>query len=269
MEIKYHQQGSLQIAYQDEGEGEAIVFLHGLGANSESWDFQAEYFSDHYRVIRPEFRGFGRSSKPHDRNAYSVKIFAEDIVFLLKHLGVARATIIGTSMGGYMAQTIALEYPALVEKLVLCHTACSRRVPEKIMRERLAALEVMDMAAYAKVAIAHAVGPDTEESVKQRIVDMIAANDHTAYLIIFGEGGLDFDLCSRLGELDVPSWVISSELDQVVPFARSQELHERIAGSQFFNIPDTGHLSYLENPVIFNQYLEMILNDPVSDLLSD
>ncbi len=260
MAVNYFQRGALKIAYQDDGQGKAVVFLHGLGANSTSWDFQAKFFGDDYRVIRPDFRGFGLSSKPHERDAYSIKLFAEDVSLLLQHLDVEKAIVVGTSMGGYVAQTIALEQPETVVKLVLCHTACSRRVPEQIMTERLTALANLNMADYAKLAVTRALAPDGDDAVKQRVVEMIAANDHAAYSIIFGEGALDFDLCARLTELEVPCWVITSEQDQVAPNERSWELQQKIAGSTLLTVSDSGHLSYLENPTEFNRYLQQVLS---------
>src|SRR5262249_45829753 len=161
-----------------------------------------------------------------------VRIFADDIVALLDRLDAWPAVIVGTSMGGYVALQLALMERVRIGKLVLCHTACSRRVPPEVMSERLAALRAGDMADYARVAVTHSLGPDAPDALVRRVVDMVAANDKTAFVQIFAGEALDFDLYADLSSLSLPTCVISSEADKVVPYARSLELHRGIAGAQ-------------------------------------
>lgn len=258
-DMQFFDRDGIRLAYRQEGRGPVVVFLHGLGASGESWDHQGRAFRASHRIIRPDFRGFGHSDKPYDRASYSVDIFADDIAALLNHLDAWPATIVATSMGGYMALTLALRFGSEIEKLVLCHTACSRRVPEAVMRERLAALGSSDMYGYARVAVQHAVGQDTSPDIVRRVENMIASNDQGAYTAVFSSGGLDFDVCSRLSEIQCPTWVIGSREDQVVPYARSQELAAGIKGAELIALEKVGHLSYIEQPARFNAVLARIL----------
>lgn len=259
--VRFRQLNGVRIAFRDEGTGPTVLMLHGLGANSTSWDAQASVLATTHRVIRPDFRGFGESEKPSDPAAYSVAIFADDVQCLLDELDAWPACVVGTSMGGYMALTLALRNPLRVKRLVLCHTACSRRVPPTVMAERLAALRSGDMHSYAATAVRHALSPDAAPAVRQQVENMLAANDQRAYLAVFGGQALDFDLCTRLSELRMPTLVIGSADDQVVPIERARQLAAGIAGSRFAEIPGTGHLSYMEQPSAFNGVLLPFLAD--------
>ncbi len=245
------------ISYLDEGAGPTVVFLHGLGTNKTCWDAQAAAFSRTFRIIRPDLRGFGESPKT---GPYGVDIFASDVITLLDRLSAWPATIVGTSMGGYVALAIALRECARLDRLVLCHTACSRRVPPDVMAERLAALHAGDMSDYARVAAKTAIAPAASDDLRARVVDMIGANDKEAFIDIFSGTTLDFDYCSSLSFVRIPTLIISSPDDKVVPHARSLELHEKIAGAKFEEIAGVGHLSYMEKPEAFNRVLRNFLS---------
>lgn len=249
----------VRIAYRDQGVGPTLLLLHGLGAEGSCWDAQAKVLEASYRVIRPDFRGFGHSAKPREAAAYSVDIFADDVGALLDALDAWPAMVVGTSMGGYMALTLALKEPTRVSRLVLCHTACSRKVPAQVMAERLAALQAGNMRDYARVAIGHALHASVASDVRQRVENMLAANDQQAYLLVFGGGALDFDVCGHLEGIRMPTLVITSRDDKVVPFERSAQLAQGIAGARLVEMPDTGHLSYMERPAVFNAALSEFL----------
>lgn len=248
-----------RIAYQDEGSGPTIAFLHGLGTNKSSWDAQAEAFKSAWRVIRPDLRGFGESDKPVAASAYSVQRYADDVIALLDTLQAWPAVIVGTSMGGYVALAIALKERSRVAKLVLCHTACSRRVPPDVMAERLAALRSGTMRDYAKVAVKHAVSRFASDDLRRRVVDMLGANDQAAFIQIFSGTTLDFNFCAQLPSLSLPALIISSEEDQVVPYTRSVELHHGMPNAPLKTIPGAGHVSYMEKPAEFNRVLRDFL----------
>jgi len=100
--------------YEVQGEGQPIILLHAGGMDSKMWDAQFNYLSQQFRVVRYDQRGFGRSSKP-EQSFYPV----DDLYQLMQHLGIKRASLVGLSMGAGVALDFALEYPEMVEKLVL------------------------------------------------------------------------------------------------------------------------------------------------------
>ncbi len=244
------------ITYSDEGTGPTLVFLHGLGTNATCWDEQVPAFSNSFRIIRPDLRGFGKSPKT---GPYGVEVFATDVIELLDELSAWPATVVGTSMGGYVASSIALRVGAQLDRLVLCHTACSRRVPPEVMAERLAALRSGSMLDYARVAAKTAIAPSATEKLRARVTDMIGKNDQNAFIQVFSGETLDFNYCSLLSSLKIRTLIISSPEDKVVPHQRSLELHELIAGSKLEIIEGVGHLSYMERPDVFNKVLKQFL----------
>src|ERR1700704_625643 len=103
------------------GQGFPLVFVHGFTTTSEFWKEQAEEFSKSYRVIRINLPGHGASPSPASRS-YRIEDFVEDVARVFQHLSIDRAVLIGLSMGGIIAQKIAVKYPHLVEALVLVDT---------------------------------------------------------------------------------------------------------------------------------------------------
>ena len=103
--------------YQVHGRGEPLVLIPGLGADHTSWFLQARAFKKHYRVITFDCRGMGKTDKPAD--PFTLETMADDVVALMDHLGADVANIVAVSMGGLVAQEIALDYPDRVSKLVL------------------------------------------------------------------------------------------------------------------------------------------------------
>ena len=116
-ELKYLDLHGNRLAYQDEGQGEAILLLHGMAGSSQTWRSVIRPLSRKYRVIAPDLLGHGMSAKP--RSDYSLGAFAVLLRDLLDELGVARATIVGHSLGGGVAMQFVYQHPDYCERLVL------------------------------------------------------------------------------------------------------------------------------------------------------
>ena len=113
----------ININYKVEGQGEPLVMIMGLGSDKRNWMFQVPTFKKHYQLVTFDNRGVGKSSKP--AAPYTTRIMADDTVGLMDYLGIKKAHILGVSMGGMIAQEIAINYPERVMKLILCCTyAC-------------------------------------------------------------------------------------------------------------------------------------------------
>jgi pimeloyl-ACP methyl ester carboxylesterase len=102
-------------------EAEILLFLHSLGTSLHVWDAQAESLSVHFRVVRPDLRGHGLTSVP--VGPYCSDEMARDALALLDELGVSQAHVAGLSIGGLIAQSLAVQAPARVSSLILCDTA--------------------------------------------------------------------------------------------------------------------------------------------------
>src|SRR6185295_18733145 len=130
----------VDIYYEEHGQGQPIVFLSETACDGEVWKIhQVEEFSRDHQVILHDYRGTGRSGKP--SMDYSTKIFCDDAAALMDHLGIEKAIVIGHSMGGRIAQLLALEHPDKVDKLILASTGAAfpatKGLPLKICQEMI------------------------------------------------------------------------------------------------------------------------------------
>jgi pimeloyl-ACP methyl ester carboxylesterase len=107
----------IRLYYQSHGQGEALVLIPGLGAGHEAWFRQLPAFKKHFRVVTFDPRSIGRSDRP--KQAYSFKAMADDVVGLMDQLSIGKAHVLGQSLGGIVAQEVAIDYPDRVMQLVL------------------------------------------------------------------------------------------------------------------------------------------------------
>ena len=112
--------GDIQIYYEEYGEGQALIMILGIGQDTVTWEFQISEFSKHFRLILLDNRDSGKSSSCSE--TYTTETMARDILGLMDHLGLARAHLLGTSMGGMIAQQVALMAPERVISLVMAST---------------------------------------------------------------------------------------------------------------------------------------------------
>lgn len=112
--------GSLTIAYEEQGEGEVLVLLHGFCGSSAYWENIAPLLAGSFRVIMPDLRGHGASDAP--LGAYTIEQMADDVALLLEELGVEKYTLIGHSMGGYIALSLAQRYNSRLSGFGLVHS---------------------------------------------------------------------------------------------------------------------------------------------------
>src|SRR5690349_18217962 len=110
----------IELYYEIYGEGKPLVLISGLGYSLWQWHRVVPLLAEHFQVITFDNRGVGQSEKP--AGPYSAQILAADTVGLLDALQIERAIILGHSMGGFIAQALALDFPGRVEKLILCST---------------------------------------------------------------------------------------------------------------------------------------------------
>ena len=115
--------GEVQIYYEEYGGGPPLIMILGLGQHTATWEFQVSEFTKHFRLILLDNRDSGRSSSCLE--TYTTETMAGDILGLMDHLGISRAHILGTSMGGMIAQQMALISPEKIDKLILTSTTHS------------------------------------------------------------------------------------------------------------------------------------------------
>ena len=111
----------VRLYYKAQGQGEALVMIPGMGAGHTSWFRQLPAFKKHFKVVTFDPRSIGRSDRP--EQPYGFKVLADDVVGFMDHLGISKAHVLGQSLGGPVAQEVAMDYPDRVLKLVLVSSA--------------------------------------------------------------------------------------------------------------------------------------------------
>lgn len=249
---------NIGLAYSDEGQGTPVVFLHAFPLNRTTWAPQVADLSGRYRVVTIDLRGHGESDAPMWR--YTLDQFAEDVNGLLEHLGIARATFVGLSMGGYILFALYRMHPALFQALVLADTRATADTPDaKAARFSMAQIAYRrGTSAIAELMLPKLLSPTSCE----HRVDL---RDHLRAIITGNQvSGIVGDLMAMeerpdstplLPTIAVPTLVLVGEEDLASPPEEVEGMANQIPGSTFVRIPQAGHLSNMENPGAFNAAL--------------
>ena len=240
-----------RIFYEVEGEGPTVCLLHPVGLDSSCWGAQVAALAPRFRVLRVDLRGHGRSETPPP--PYSLSGFAADVHALLRHLGAAPAHVIGLSLGGMVAQVLALEHPADVRSLVLADTN-STLGPEarRAMVERGEAARRDGMTSILDSTLSRWFTPRFmgSESVAETRRRLLA--DNVEGWAATWRAISELETEPRLPEIQVPTLVIIGENDLSVPVSRARAMADRIRGAGFHVVAGAPHMAPLERPDLFN-----------------
>jgi 3-oxoadipate enol-lactonase len=253
--------GDTEIAYDDVGTGLPVVFLHAFPLNRTMWDPQVTALVGESRCIALDLRGLGDSS---GGGPYSMDRYADDVASVLDTLQIARAVIVGLSMGGYIAFALWRRHRERIRGLVLSNTRAAADSPEVLARRRelIAIAESQGSTAVANVQIAGLVGKTTREK-RPDIYDlmhrMIAQAPIDGVIGAINALMARPDSTSTCAEIDVPTLVISSDEDVLTPPKEAAQLAAAIRGSRLEVLQGAGHLSNVERPAAFNTVVSEFL----------
>jgi pimeloyl-ACP methyl ester carboxylesterase len=254
----------------DIGEGDPIVFIHGLSGAWVNWLENIPHFAHSQRVIAMDLPGFGHSPMPVEK--ISISGYGRIVDELLDTLGIDRAVIVGNSMGGFIGAEVALRFSTRVEKLVLVSAAGlsiehQRNEPVLRVLERLDNLLIFTGGWAATRSDVLACRPRMRRQIMRLVADHAEALP--APLIAeqvkgSGKPGFvpaldalsDYPIRDRLGEIECPVLVVWGEKDRLVPVRDAYEFGRLIAHAQVEVWPDTGHVAMLERPAAFNALVE-------------
>ena len=260
---------SIELFYQERGQGEPLIFLSGLGGDHLYWMGQLRAFSKHFRCIAIDIRDVGQSTYMAD--SYEISDIAADLADFMRHLHLPPAHIVGLSMGGMIAQELALQTPGLVKSLVLSNTiaraddwfASTLNAFEAIRKQ------VPDTATFFETVLPWWVSfrffADSGRISWLRY--LLHQNPHQQKREGFFhqlEAIRKFDTLNRLSAIKCPTLIVAGEDDWLAPCRYSRELHDRIAGSELSVVPGVGHAFPIENPGEFNSCLSKFLLGPES-----
>lgn len=228
-----------------EGEGSPLLMIMGLGFSGNAWSPLPAELRTHFRVIRFSNRGTGLTDKPDEE--YSVRMMAEDAVGLLDELGIRKAHVLGGSMGGMIAQEMALNHPDLVWGMVLMCTTCGARgvQPDPQIAAALAPTPGLSRQEWIRRAVSVMVTPEFLEKGRDVLEEAFREdleNPTPAYVV--GRqmmAVVRFDSYRRLVQIQAPTLIMHGEKDQLVPVQNARILHERIPDSTLLILPGAPH----------------------------
>ena len=244
--------------YVEAGSGEPLILVMGLGGDHLAWGFQFPVFAEKYRVIAFDNRGAGQTDAPD--HPYTTRMMADDTVGLMDALGIQRAHVLGVSLGGMIAQEIALSHPARARSLQL---HCTLGRPDRYLRAQIETGRIQrrtftleeTLRAACLWLFAPATYNERPEFV-EAIVQNALANPHPMSLTGFlrqCDAVQSHDALDRVGAIRCPTLASVAADDILVPPRFSRELATRIPGAEFRLIEDAAHGYFWERPDVFNQ----------------
>ncbi len=242
---------SRKLHYVIEGDADkpVLVMSNSLGTTLEMWNPQMAALTQHFRVLRYDTRGHGRSALP--SASFGMADLADDVIAILDHAGIARARFCGLSMGGMTGMVLARHHADRFDGFVLANTAALIG-PESVWNTRIDTVRRDGMAAIVDGVLArwfpdHSLLTRRDEIAPvRRMLETCSADGYTANCAAVR----DADLRGLLPAIDAPVLVIAGEQDLATTAAQGRELVERIPGAEFLALP-AAHLSNWELPEAF------------------
>jgi pimeloyl-ACP methyl ester carboxylesterase len=267
----------VDIAYVDSGgAGQPLVFIHGLSSWTSFWEYQLPAFAGPYRVLALDLPGYGASARPDA--PYTPPWYADVVSAWLDKVGVEKATIVGHSMGGQIALTLALDHPEKVERLVLSapagfegFNAGAAKFMKDFWTERRAMQTTEEQVrANFVTQVFNRRDAGVERLIEERVrLGLSASFGGTSVAVARSVAGmLDYPVRDRLSKITAPTLVVYGTADRMIPnpiftggatrsVARIAE--ERVAGAKVVMIPGAGHTVHHDAPEQFNAALQEFL----------
>ncbi|MBW2091906.1 MAG: alpha/beta hydrolase [Deltaproteobacteria bacterium] len=258
---------NVNLNYEQIGQGEAVVFLHGYTGSTKDWQNQIPLVAEKFKAIAIDHRGHGKSEAPSKEDDYSVKIFSEDVYALLNALNIRRCCLVGHSMGGFMSLQFVMDHPEMVKALVLVDTSSGAydappgyeelraKLDELAKNEGLEAAFEYDAANNPMRVERFKKHPEQREISRRKVL----STSVDGYIYVARTFRKWPPVTDRLHEIKAPTLIFWGEED--TPFTEpSTVLKESISGAELITVPGVGHNPHEEAPEIFNEALMNFLD---------
>ncbi len=252
--------GDTSLYYELHGQGHPLVMIRGLGSNADHWYSQLPALATQYRVTIFDNRGIGRSSDPGGQ--FSVAMMAGDTLGLLDALQLERPHVLGLSMGGMIAQELAINHPDRVHGLILActHPGSEEQVRPALEVENLFLEMVHEATPESKAAAAPTLFDPKNLAEKPEVAQEYAqvSLKHPAGAEILTKqwnAVQDHDTHDRLADITAPTLVLTGDADVLIPPGNSDILARRIPGAKLVVVPGGGHQILVERPAVCNQII--------------
>jgi pimeloyl-ACP methyl ester carboxylesterase len=260
-----------RIYWDEQGQGEPVLLIMGLAYPSQMWYRIRPLLASRYRTVALDNRGIGRSDVP--PGPYPIALMASDAAAVLDAAGIESAQVFGVSMGGMIAQELALQYPARVRSLILGCTAAGgptvvRAEPEAI--QMLMNREKMSPEQAVEAPVPFIYDPATprariDEDIAVRRPWFPSPAGYAAQL----QGILGWEAYRRLGQIAAPTVVIHGESDRLIPPGNAKLIAQRIPGAKLVMIPHASHLFLTDQTEVSHHVILQFLNQQAGSAGSD
>jgi 3-oxoadipate enol-lactonase len=249
----------IDLYYETRGTGEPVLLIHGLGSSTRDWSPQIDALSKQFTVVAFDVRGHGRSSKP--RGRYTVPLFTEDTIALIRELSLGPVHVVGISMGGMIAFQLAVTAPELVRSLVIVNSGPAmlvRTFAERMMIvSRIAIVRLMGMRKMGDVLAARLLPKPEHDALRAAFIERWAGNDSRAYLSSL-KALVNWSVADRLAGIGCPVLVLTADHDYT-PVAAKEAYLRHLRHGELAVIPDTRHFMTVEAPEAVNAVLTAFL----------
>jgi pimeloyl-ACP methyl ester carboxylesterase len=245
--VLYADSNGVRLAYEVRGDGEPLVFIHGLGYDRFGWGPLPDLLAKDFRVVVFDNRGVGDSDVP--EGPYAVSQMAADVAAVFDAADMERANVLGVSLGGYIAQELALTYPERVRKLVLGSTSPggprSHPMPARGL-EAFGRFPTMEREAGLRLMVENSLGGHAVHERSELLEEIYAYRLERGPTLAGWQAqayaGATFDAYDRVGKIEAPTLVFQGGGDNVVDPRNAGLLVELIPDARLELIPDRGHL---------------------------
>lgn len=249
--------------YEEYGSGPPLLLIAGLGCATWMWWRTIPGLRPHFHLIAFDNRGVGESDKPDE--PYSMRMMADDAADLLRLLGIERADIVGISMGGYIAQELALVYPALVRRMVLGATGMSGAESTKEFRAAVEEVKDRPPEQFLRRVLSLVAAPGYWERHPEEFGRVLQARlkDLPPPFAYRRQAAAAYqhDTRGRAAGIQVPCLVLAGELDAVVPVECARQLAAAIPGARLHIFPEAGHYFFAERAEEFHRLVIQFLRE--------
>lgn len=250
--------GDIEIYHEIHGHGEPLLLIMGLGSDLAGWMFQVLEFSKRHRVVSFDNRGVGRTDAP--GAPYSIEMMAGDAAGLMEALGIESAHVLGISMGGFVAQELAMRHPRRVRSLILAatgtHVDARGAFQLDVWRRLTAAGGDRELFIREGLPWLYTERFFENERVVESMIKMRLAYPYAQSAAAYArqiDACLSFDSRGRLGSITAPTLVMVGARDNLFPVERSEELADGIRDAELSVLEGCAHGFPIETPEAFNE----------------
>jgi pimeloyl-ACP methyl ester carboxylesterase len=234
-----------RLAVSVAGNGELVLFLHGIRGNRRNWAGQIEFFSRRFKAAAWDARGYG-DSDDYD-GPLQFEYFTGDVLRVAEHFKASKLHLVGLSMGGRIARNVALRAPERLHSLVLISTNAGFDALGSDALKRF----ITERRSRTPQSLRRLLGSGPSHDAYQELLDSVSRIHEASYQKTL-EASVAQDRAAPVEKISVPTLVIAGEEDTVYPPELAREMARRIPGAELLMLERTGHLANLEQPDRFN-----------------